>query len=54
MKCGEFELQKLTEKAIIAEGQMNDILFGLKEISCKLDTLIALKQVEVSRQRQQP
>lgn len=47
-------LNKLVEDSIIAKGQRNDILFGLKEISCKLDTLITLKTVELGRQQPQP
>lgn len=49
-------LNKMVEDGIIMKGQINDVVFGLKEISDKLDTLIALKQVELSRpqQRQEP
>ncbi len=46
-------LNRLVENSIIAKGQSCDILFGLKEISSKLDVLIALKEVELGRQRQQ-
>lgn len=45
-------LNKLVHDSITMKGQINDVVFGLKEISCKLDTLIALKQVELSRQPQ--
>lgn len=54
MKDYELYLNKLVEDSIIAKGQRNDILLGLKEISGKLDTLITLKQVELSRQLQKP
>lgn len=49
-------LNKLVLDSIEIKGQTNDALFGLKEISDKLDTLIALKQVELSllQQRQEP
>lgn len=47
-------LDKLAENSIINKGQLNDILFGLKEISCKLDTLITLKTVELGHQQPQP
>ena len=49
-------LNKLVLDSIEIKGQTNDVLFGLKEISGKLDTLIALKQVELSlpQQRQEP
>lgn len=49
-------LNKLVLDSIEIKGQANDALFGLKEISDKLDTLIALKQVELSllQQRQEP
>lgn len=46
------ELNKLAENSIIMKGQINDVVFGLKSISGKLDTLIALKQVELSLQQQ--
>lgn len=49
-----FYLSKIVNDGITARGQINDILFGLKEISGKLDTLIALKQVELSRSQPQP
>ena len=49
-----FYLSKIVNDGITASGQINDILFGLKEISGKLDTLIALKQVELSRSQPQP
>lgn len=41
-------LNKLVLDGIGIKWQTNDALFGLKEISDKLDTLIALKQVELS------
>lgn len=46
-------LSRLVLDGIEAKGQINDVLFGLKEISGKLDTLIALKQVELSRRQPQ-
>lgn len=49
-----FYLSKIVNDGITTSGQINDILFGLKEISGKLDTLIALKQVELSRSQPQP
>lgn len=54
MRNYEDHLNKLVENSIIGKGQANDILFGLKEISGKLDTLIALKQVELGLRQQQP
>ena len=54
MRDYEYHLNKLVEDSIISKGQMNDILFGLKEISGKLDTLIALKQVELGLPQQPP
>ena len=55
MKDYDLHLNKLVENSIISKGQANDIIFGLKAISCKLDTLIALKTVELGRQQpQQP
>mgnify|MGYP001089261577 CR=1 FL=1 len=48
MKGYEFDISKLAENSIIMKGQINDVVFGLKEISDKIDTLIALKQVELS------
>lgn len=47
-------LNKMVEDGIIMKGQINDVVFGLKEISDKLDTLIALKQVELSRPQRLP
>ena len=47
MKGYEFDISKLAENSIIMKGQINDVVFGLKEISDKIDTLIALKQVEL-------
>lgn len=43
MKGYEFDISKLAENSIIMKGQINDVVFGLKEISDKIDTLIALK-----------
>ena len=54
MRDYESHLNELVKNSIIASGQANDIIFGLKEISCKLDTLIALKQVELGHRQQQP
>jgi hypothetical protein len=54
MKNYEFELNELAKNTIEMKCQGYDILCGLKEISGKLDTLIALKQVELGLQRQQP
>ena len=45
MKGYEFDISKLAENS--------DVVFGLKEISDKIDTLIALKQVELSLLQQQ-
>nr|DAR54876.1 MAG TPA: hypothetical protein [Caudoviricetes sp.]DAW85052.1 MAG TPA: hypothetical protein [Bacteriophage sp.] len=53
MKSYEFDISKLAENSIIMKGQINDVVFGLKEISDKIDTLIALKQVELSLLQQQ-
>jgi len=53
MKGYEFDISKLAENSIIMKGQINDVVFGLKEISDKIDTLIALKQVELSLLQQQ-
>ena len=53
MKGYEFDISKLAENSIIMKGQINDVVFGLKEISGKIDTLIALKQVELSLLQQQ-
>lgn len=47
-------LDKLVHDSITMKGQINDVIFGLKGISDKLDTLIALKQVELSLQQQRP
>jgi hypothetical protein len=53
MKGYEFDISKLAENSITMKGQINDVVFGLKEISDKIDTLIALKQVELSLLQQQ-
>lgn len=53
MKGYEIDISKLAENSIIMKGQINDVVFGLKEISDKIDTLIALKQVELSLLQQQ-
>lgn len=49
----EIYIDKLAENSIIMKGQINDVVFGLKGITDKLDTLIALKQVELSLLQQQ-
>lgn len=54
MRDYEYHLNKLVEDSIITQGQLNDLLFGLKEISGKLDTIIALKQVELGLRQPQP
>ena len=46
-------IDSLAENSIIMKGQINDVVFGLKGITDKLDTLIALKQVELSLLQQQ-
>jgi len=46
-------LDRLVTDSIESKGTLNDILFGIKELSGKLDTLITLKQVELQRQPQQ-
>lgn len=52
----ESYLDKLVLDGIESKNTLNEIVFGLKDISGKLDTLIALKQVELGRppQQQQP
>ena len=49
----EIYIDRLAENSIIMKGQINDVVFGLKGITDKLDTLIALKQVELSLLQQQ-
>lgn len=49
----ETYIDRLAENSIIMKGQINDVVFGLKGITDKLDTLIALKQVELSLLQQQ-
>ena len=49
----EIYIDRLAENSIIVKGQINDVVFGLKGITDKLDTLIALKQVELSLLQQQ-
>lgn len=49
----EIYIDRLAENSIIMKGQINDVVFGLKGITYKLDTLIALKQVELSLLQQQ-
>ena len=49
----EIYIDRLAENSIITKGQINDVVFGLKGITDKLDTLIALKQVELSLLQQQ-
>lgn len=51
--AAEYSLTKIAEKSIAVNGQINDLLFGIKELSGKLDTLIALKQVELGLRQQQ-
>lgn len=41
----DYDFSKLTENSIYIKGALNDMLFGMKELSCKLDTVIALLQV---------
>lgn len=49
-------LDKLVFDSIEIKGHVSDIVLGLKELSGKLDTLIALQQLEVSllQQQQEP
>lgn len=49
MKDYEHYLDRLERNSIDRCGQLCDIICGLKELSGKLDTIIALKQVELSR-----
>ena len=49
----EIYIDRLAENSIIMKGQINDVVFGIKGITDKLDTLIALKQVELSLLQQQ-
>ena len=49
----EIYIDRLAENSIIMKLQINDVVFGLKGITDKLDTLIALKQVELSLLQQQ-
>lgn len=49
----EIYIDRLAKNSIIMKGQINDVVFGLKGITDKLDTLIALKQVELSLLQQQ-
>ena len=49
----EIYIDRLAENSIIMKGQINDVVCGLKGITDKLDTLIALKQVELSLLQQQ-
>ena len=49
----EIYIDRLAENSIIMKGQINDVVFGLKGITDKLDTLIAIKQVELSLLQQQ-
>ena len=49
----EIYIDRLAENSIIMKGQIIDVVFGLKGITDKLDTLIALKQVELSLLQQQ-
>ena len=52
MKSYDAYLDKLVHDSITIKSQINDLAFGLKEISGKLDTLIALKLAELSPQLQ--
>lgn len=45
-------LDKIVLTGIETKEQTYDILFGLKEISGKLDTLIVLQQAELNKARQ--
>jgi len=45
-------LDKLVVDSIEMKGHMIDLLSGMKDISGKLETLIALKEVELGRQQQ--
>lgn len=45
-------LDKLVSDSIDVNCRTVDMLCGLKEISCKLDTIISLLRVELSRQQQ--
>lgn len=47
----EIYLDKLVLDSIETKSSLTDILFGIKEISGKLDTLISLKEVELGRQQ---
>lgn len=49
----EIYIDRLAKNSSIMKGQINDVVFGLKGITDKLDTLIALKQVELSLLQQQ-
>lgn len=53
MKSYDLYLDKLVHDSITIKSQINDLAFGLKEISGKLDTLIAIRQAGLSRQPQQ-
>lgn len=54
MKNYEIYLDKLVSDGIEAKYSLSDIVLGIKELSGKLDTLIALKEVESERRSQQP
>lgn len=45
-------LNKIVVDGIETKGNTFDIICGLKEVSCKLDTVISLLQVGLSRQQQ--
>ena len=49
----ELYLNKLVENSIETKGYMVDVLAGLKELSGKMDTLIALTQAGAQRPPQQ-
>ncbi len=52
MASYDLYLDKLVVNSIEMKGHMIDILSGMKDLSSKLDTLIALKEVELGRQQQ--
>ena len=56
MKRDDYNLNKIVYDLIELKSFASSILGGLYEISGKLDTLIALKQTELSlqQQRQEP
>lgn len=46
-------LEKLVLNSIEMKGHMIDMISGMKELSGKLDTLIALQSAAIQPQRQQ-